>query len=101
MGRREEIAVDKRRKRKYRRLSRYEKKAKKAAKKQAAREEKARKKAEKREKRKPAQRQKSTSVERGVQRQGKSHLGQAACNTMSGAKKRADKKAEEKRLVLA
>lgn len=98
MGRREEIAVDKRRKRKYRRLSRYEKKAKKAAKKQAAREEKARKKAEKREKRKPAQRQKSTSVERGVQRQGKSHLGQAACNTMSGAKKRADKKAEEKRL---
>ena len=98
LGRREEIAVDKRRKRKYRRLSRYEKKAKKAAKKQAAREEKARKKAEKREKRKPAQRQKSTSVERGVQRQGKSHLGQAACNTMSGAKKRADKKAEEKRL---
>ena len=98
MGKREEIVVDKRRKRKYRRLSRYEKKAKKAAKKQAAREEKARKKAEKREKRKPAQRQKSTSVERGVQRQGKSHLGQAACNTMSGAKKRADKKAEEKRL---
>ena len=98
MGRREEIAVDKRRKRKYRRLSRYEKKAKKAAKKQAAREEKARKKAEKREKRKSAQRKKSTSVERVVQRPGKPHPGQAACNTMSGAKKRADKKAEEKRL---
>lgn len=32
MGKREEIVVDKRRKRKYRRLSRYEKKAKKAAK---------------------------------------------------------------------
>ena len=100
MGRREEIAVDKRRKRKYRRLSRYEKKAKKAAKKQAAREEKARKKAEKREKRKSAQRQKSTSVERVVQRQGKPHPGQAACNTMSSAKKRADKKAEEKRLSV-
>ena len=47
LGRREEIAVDKRRKRKYRRLSRYEKKAKKAAKKQAAREAKVRKKVEK------------------------------------------------------
>ena len=100
LGRREEIAVDKRRKRKYRRLSRYEKKAKKTAKKQAAREEKARKKAEKREKRKSAQRQKSTSVERVVQRQGKPHPGQAACNTMSSAKKRADKKAEEKRLSV-
>ena len=103
MGRREEIAVDKRRKRKYRRLSRYEKKAKKAAKKQAAKEEKARKKAEKRERRKPAQRQKSASAERFSQRQGKPHPGQdarqkAVGSTMSGAKKRADKKAEEKRL---
>lgn len=103
MGRREEIAADKRRKRKYRRLSRYEKKAKKAAKKQAAREEKARRKAEKREKRKPAQSQKSASVERGVQRPGKPHPEHAARqkavgSTMSGAKKKADKKAEEKRL---
>ena len=103
MGRREEIAVDKRRKRKYRRLSRYEKKAKKAAKKQAAREEKARKKAEKREKRKSAQRQKSASVERGVQRPGKPYPEHAArqkavSSTVNGAKKKADKKAEEKRL---
>ena len=103
MGRREEIAVDKRRKRKYRRLSRYEKKAKKAAKKQAAREEKARKKAEKREKRKPAQRQKSASVERGVQRPGKPYPEHAArqkavSSNVNGAKKKADKKAEEKRL---
>ena len=103
MGRREEIAVDKRRKRKYHRLSRYEKKAKKAAKKQAAREEKARKKAEKREKRKPAQRQKSASVERGVQRPGKPYPEHAArqkavSSTVNGAKKKADKKAEEKRL---
>ena len=103
MGRREEIAVDKRRKRKYRRLSRYEKKAKKAAKKQAVKEEKARKKAEKREKRKPAQRQKSVSAERSAQRQGEPRPGQAARqkavgSTMGGAKKRADKKAEEKRL---
>ena len=103
MGRREEIAVDKRRKRKYRRLSRYEKKAKKAAKKQAAREEKARKKAEKREKRKPAQRQKSASVERGVQRPGKLYPEHAArqkavSSNVNGAKKKADKKAEEKRL---
>ena len=103
MGKREEIAVDKRRKRKYRRLSRYEKKAKKAAKKQAAREEKARKKAEKREKRKPAQRQKSASVERGVQRPGKPYPEHAArqkavSSTVNGAKKKADKKAEEKRL---
>ena len=103
MGRREEIAVDKRRKRKYRRLSRYEKKAKKAAKKQAAREEKARKKAEKREKRKPAQRQKSAFVERGVQRPGKPYPEHAArqkavSSTVNGAKKKADKKAEEKRL---
>ena len=103
MGRREEIAVDKRRKRKYRRLSRYEKKAKKAAKKQAAREAKARKKAEKREKRKSAQRQKSASVERGVQRPGKPYPEHAArqkavSSTVNGAKKKADKKAEEKRL---
>ena len=103
MGKREEIVVDKRRKRKYRRLSRYEKKAKKAAKKQAAREEKARKKAEKREKRKPAQRQKSASVERGVQRPGKPYPEHAArqkavSSNVNGAKKKADKKAEEKRL---
>ena len=103
MGRREEIAVDKRRKRKYRRLSRYEKKAKKAAKKQAAREAKVRKKVEKREKRKSAQRQKSASVERGVQRPGKPYPEHAArqkavSSTVNGAKKKADKKAEEKRL---
>ncbi len=103
MGRREEIAVDKRRKRKYRRLSRYEKKAKKTAKKQAAREEKARKKAEKREKRKSAQRQKRASVERGVQRPGKLHpehaiRQRAVGSTVNEAKKKADKKAEEKRL---
>lgn len=103
LGRREEIAVDKRRKRKYRRLSRYEKKAKKAAKKQAARDAKARKKAEKREKRKSAQRQKSASVERGVQRPGKPYPEHAArqkavSSTVNGVKKKADKKAEEKRL---
>lgn len=103
LGRREEIAVDKRRKRKYRRLSRYEKKAKKTAKKQAAREEKARKKAEKREKRKSAQRQKRASVERGVQRPGKLHpehaiRQRAVGSTVNEAKKKADKKAEEKRL---
>ena len=103
MGRREEIAVDKRRKRKYRRLSRYEKKAKKAAKKQAAREEKARKKAEKREKRKSAQNQKSASVERGAQRPGKLYPKHAArqkavSSNVNGTKKKADKKAEEKRL---
>ena len=103
MGRREEIAVDKRRKRKYRRLARYEKKTKKAAKRQAAREEKARKKAEKREKCRSGQRQKNASVERGVQRPGKSHLDhavrqKAVGSTVSGAKKKADKKAEEKRL---
>ena len=103
LGKREEIAVDKRRKRKYRRLSRYEKKAKKAAKKQAAREAKVRKKVEKREKRKSAQRQKSASVERGVQRPGKPYPEHAArqkavSSTVNGAKKKADKKAEEKRL---
>ena len=98
MGRRKEIAVDKRRKRKYRRLSRYEKKAKKAAKKKAAKEEKARKKAEKREKRKPAQRQKSASTERVVQRQGKPYPGQAvrqkaAVSSMSGSQRKTKKKA--------
>ena len=103
MGRRKEIAVDKRRKRKYRRLSRYEKKAKKAAKKKAAKEEMARKKAEKREKRKPAQRQKSASTERVVQRQGKPYPGQAvrqkaAVSSMSGSQRKTKKKAEEKRL---
>lgn len=103
LGRREEIAVDKRRKRKYHRLSRYEKKAKKTAKKQAAREEKARRKAEKREKRKSAQSQKSASVEWGVQRPGKPYPKHAArqkavSSNVNGAKKKADKKAEEKRL---
>ena len=103
MGKREEIVVDKRRKRKYRRLSRYEKKAKKTAKKQAAREEKARRKAEKREKRKSAQSQKSASVERGAQRPGKLYPKHAArqkavSSNVNGAKKKADKKAEEKRL---
>ena len=103
MGRREEIAVDKRRKRKYHRLSRYEKKAKKTAKKQAAREEKARRKAEKREKRKSAQSQKSASVERGAQRPGKLYPKYAArqkavSSNVNGTKKKADKKAEEKRL---
>ena len=39
MGKREEIAVDKRRKRKYCRLARYEKKARKAAAKEAAKQE--------------------------------------------------------------
>ena len=103
MGRREEIAVDKRRKRKYHRLSCYEKKAKKTAKKQAAREEKARRKAEKREKRKSAQNQKSASVERGAQRPGKLYPKHAArqkavSSNVNGTKKKADKKAEEKRL---
>lgn len=103
LGRREEIAVDKRRKRKYHRLSRYEKKAKKTAKKQAAREEKARRKAEKREKRKSAQNQKSASVERGAQRPGKLYPKHAArqkavSSNVNGTKKKADKKAEEKRL---
>ena len=103
LGKREEIVVDKRRKRKYRRLSRYEKKAKKTAKKQAAREEKARRKAEKREKRKSAQSQKSASVERGAQAAGKRHAKhdprqKAVSTKVNGAKKKADKKAEEKRL---
>ena len=58
---------------------------------------------QKREKRKPAQRQKSASVERGVQRPGKPYPEHAArqkavSSTVNGAKKKADKKAEEKRL---
>ena len=103
MGKREEITADKRRKRKYRRLARYEKKARKAAAKEAAKQEKARRKAEKREKRKPAQELKSVSGERSVQRQGKSRpehpaRRKAVGSTMSGLQKKADKKAEEKRL---
>lgn len=103
MGKREEIAVDKRRKRKYRRLARYEKKARKAAAKEAAKQEKARRKAEKREKRKPAKEQKGVSVERSVQGQGKSRPEHTARkkivgSTTRGLKKKADKKAEEKRL---
>ena len=103
MGKREEIAVDKRRKRKYCRLARYEKKARKAAAKEAAKQEKARRKAEKREKRKPAQEQKGVSVERSVQGQGKSRPEHTARkkivgSTTRGLKKKADKKAEEKRL---
>ena len=50
MGKRKDIAVDKRRKRKYRRLARYEKKARKAAAKETAKQEKVRRKAEKRKK---------------------------------------------------
>lgn len=103
MGKREEITADKRRKRKYRRLARYEKKARKAAAKEAAKQEKTRRKAEKREKRKPAQELKSVSGERSVQRQGKScpeHPARQKTvgSTMSGSQKKADKKAEEKRL---
>ena len=103
MGKREEITADKRRKRKYRRLARYEKKARKAAAKEAAKQEKTRRKAEKREKRKPAQELKSVSGERSVQRQGKSRPEHPARqktvgSTMSGSQKKADKKAEEKRL---
>ena len=103
MGKREEIAVDKRRKRKYCRLARYEKKARKAAAKEAAKQEKARRKAEKREKRKPAKEQKGVSVERSVQGQGKSRPEHTAHkktvgSTTRGLKKKADKKAEEKRL---
>ena len=103
MGKREEIAVDKRRKSKYRRLARYEKKARKAAAKEAAKQEKARRKAEKKEKRKPAKEQKGVSVERSVQGQGKSRPEHTARkktvgSTTRGLKKKADKKAEEKRL---
>ena len=103
MGKREDTAVDKRRKRKYRRLARYEKKARKAAAKEAAKQEKARRKAEKREKQKPEKEQKRASGERSVQRQGKSrpeHIARqkAVGSTMSESQKKADKKAEEKRL---
>ena len=103
MGKREEIAVDKRRKRKYCRLARYEKKAGKAAAKEAAKQKKARRKAEKRDKRKPAKEQKGVSVERSVQGQGKSRPEHTARkkivgSTTRGLKKKADKKAEEKRL---
>ena len=103
MGKREEIAVDKRRKRKYCRLARYEKKARKAAAKEAAKQKKARRKAEKRDKRKPAKEQKGVSVERSVQGQGKSRPEHTARkkivgSTTRGLKKKADKKAEEKRL---
>lgn len=103
MGKREEIAADKRRKRKYRRLACYEKKTRKAAAKEAAKQEKARRKAEKREKRKPAKEQKGVSVERSVQGQGKSRpkhtvRKKTVGSTTRGLKKKADKKAEEKRL---
>lgn len=103
MGKREDIAVDKRRKRKYRRLDRYEKKARKAAAKETAKQEKARRKAEKREKRKSAQEQKSISGERIVKRQDKARPDhtvrqKAVRGTISGSQKKMDKKAEEKRL---
>ena len=103
MGKREDTAVDKRRKRKYRRLARYEKKARKAAAKEAAKQEKARRKAEKREKRKPAQELKNVSGERSVRRQSKpcpEHIvrQKTVGSTMSGSQKKADKKAEKKRL---
>lgn len=103
MGKREDIAVDKRRKRKYRRLDRYEKKARKAAAKETAKQEKARRKAEKREKRKSAQEQKSISGKRIVKRQDKARPDhtvrqKAVRGTISGSQKKMDKKAEEKRL---
>ena len=103
MGKREDIAVDKRRKRKYRRLARYEKKASKAAAKETAKQEKVRRKAEKREKRKSAQEQKSISGERIVKRQDKARPDhtvrqKAVRGTISGSQKKMDKKAEEKRL---
>ena len=103
MGKREDIAVDKRRKRKYRRLARYEKKARKAAAKETAKQEKVRRKAEKREKRKSAQEQKSISGERIVKRQDKARPDhtvrqKAVRGTISGSQKKMDKKAEEKRL---
>ena len=103
MGKREDIAVDKRRKRKYRRLARYEKKARKAAAKETAKQEKVRRKAEKREKRKSAQEQKSISGKRIVKRQGKARPDhtvrqKAVSGTISGSQKKMDKKAEEKRL---
>jgi len=103
LGKREDIAVDKRRKRKYRRLARYEKKARKAAAKETAKQEKVRRKAEKREKRKSAQEQKSISGERIVKRQDKARPDhtvrqKAVRGTISGSQKKMDKKAEEKRL---
>ena len=103
MGKREDIAVDKRRKRKYRRLARYEKKARKAAAKETAKQEKVRRKAEKREKRKSAQEQKSISGKRIVKRQGNARPDhtvrqKAVSGTISGSQKKMDKKAEEKRL---
>ena len=103
MGKREDIAVDKRRKRKYRRLARYEKKARKAAAKETAKQEKVRRKAEKREKRKSAQEQKSISGKRIVKRQGKARPDhtvrqKAVSGTISRSQKKMDKKAEEKRL---
>ena len=103
MGKREDIAVDKRRKRKYRRLARYEKKARKAAAKETAKQEKVRRKAEKREKRKSAQEQKSISGKRIVKRQDKARPDhtvrqKAVSGTISGSQKKMDKKAEEKRL---
>lgn len=103
MGKRDETAVDKRRKRRYHRLERYEKKARKAAAKEAAKREKARRKTEKREKRKPRNEQKSIAGERIVQRQGKTHLEhtarqKAVRSSMNGSQKKEDKKAEKKRL---
>ena len=103
MGKREDIAVDKRRKRKYRRLARYEKKARKAAAKETAKQEKVRRKAEKRKKRKSAQEQKSISGKRIVKRQDKARPDhtvrqKAVSGTISRSQKKMDKKAEEKRL---
>lgn len=103
MGKRKDIAVDKRRKRKYRRLARYEKKARKAAAKETAKQEKVRRKAEKRKKRKSAQEQKSISGERIVKRQDKARSDhtvrqKAVGGTISRSQKKMDKKAEEKRL---
>ena len=103
MGKREETAVDKRRKRRYHRLERYEKKARKAAAKEAKKREKARRKTEKREKRKPRNKQKSIAGERIAQSQGKTHLEHAARqkpvrSSMNGSQKKEDKKAEKKRL---
>lgn len=103
MGKREDIAVDKRRKRKYRRLARYEKKARKAVAKETAKQEKVRRKAEKREKRKSAQEQKSISGKRIVKRQDKARPDhtvrqKAVSGTISRSQKKMNKKAEEKRL---
>ena len=99
MGKRDETAVDKRRKRRYHRLERYEKKARKAAAKEAVKREKARRKTEKREKRKPRNEQKSIAGERIVQRQGKTHLEhtarqKAVRSSMSGSQKKENKKAK-------